>query len=623
MAKGSKQYQVMSQYLKISEKVLIVLDLNGIIEFVNDKGCQLLELKEEQLLGKSFFKEFLSLEENLRFLQVFNEVLAQENNEFYKDIDLYVMPAIGTPRLFSTRLGLYRDDSGEITGVIIAGESISECESNSKVLNKKEKIEQVLGSSEEKFRKLANNIPGIIYLCQNEDDYPMIYLNDNIEEITGFSKQEFLEGNRNFRSIIHKEDLPQVKNKINSALLDNKPFHLIYRIFDARGEMRWFEERGVAINGGGRNHYLEGFIHDITARKEAEEQIRYLSFYDELTGLYNRRFFKEELYRLNTNRQLPMSLILGDVNGLKLVNDAFGHLEGDRLLIKAAETIKKSCRSEDIIARFGGDEFIVLLPQTKAKEAELVSQRIVDNMREQEFKKFNLSISLGLATKEIEEEDKNTETLIREAEERMYQKKIADSKKVRSEIIESLLKILREKSFETEMHGKRLRLLSRKMGKALKLPDSELQKLSHLSVLHDVGKVTIGEKILKKKEPLTDKEWEIIKRHPEDGFKIALAAPELAPIAEAILHHHERWDGNGYPQGLSGDNIPLLSRIISIVDAYDVMIRGRSYKEPMGKEKALWEILRCGGRQFDPQLAKLFVEIIQDQSQGVHTPSIH
>ena len=190
-------------------------------------------------------------------------------------------------------------------------------------------------------------------------------------------------------------------------------------------------------------------------------------------------------------------------------------------------------------------------------------------------------------------------------------RKMLKTESVHSLMIMSLRKTLQEKSFETEEHIDRLRMIAQKLGGKVGLSLSQSEELSLIAVLHDIGKVTIAGSILLKAGKLTKKEWKTMKRHPEIGYKIASSSPQLAPIAECILYHHEWWDGNGYPRGLKGKNIPLLSRIITIVDAYDVMINGRPYKDPMTHEEVIEELKRCAGIQFDPELVKNFIQVIQ------------
>src|SRR5665648_45709 len=351
----------------------------------------------------------------------------------------------------------------------------------------------------------------------------------------------------------------------------------------------------------------------IIANKELalqNEEILFLSHHDFLTGLYNRIFFEEEKKRLDTPRQLPISIIMGDINGLKLVNDGFGHSKGDEVLIEIAKILKSCCRKEDIISRIGGDEFGILLPKTDSKSAQLVCSRISDTCKGYALDGSSIypSISVGHATKNIE-----TETMVgifMAAEESMSRQKLLESKSAHSSILASIKAIMFEKSQETEEHAERMVQLSKSIGLAMSLTDDQLNELELLSTLHDIGKMGISVDILSKPSKLSDEEWVEMRRHPEVGFRIAQATSELVPIAKYILCHNERWDGKGYPQGLMGEKIPLLSRIVAIVDSFDAMTNDRSYRSAMTKGEAIEEIRRNSGTQFDPDIVNIFIEKI-------------
>ncbi|HYE11901.1 MAG TPA: HD domain-containing phosphohydrolase [Patescibacteria group bacterium] len=349
---------------------------------------------------------------------------------------------------------------------------------------------------------------------------------------------------------------------------------------------------------------------DVTLEKQKEEEVRYLGYHDKLTGLYNRAYFEEALMRFDSESFMPLGLIMADSNGLKMVNDVFGHEEGDKLLIMIAEIFKSICSNEDIVARVGGDEFAVILPRVSPERANHIISSIKQMCNFGTSDPISPSVALGLAIKTDSNED--IRKIYKLAEDRMYNNKLVESKSIRSSIISSLKKTLEERTHETEAHAQRLKELSMEIGKIMDLYDSELDELSLLAMLHDIGKIAIPDYILGKPAKLTEDEWKIMKSHCEIGYRIAVASPELAHIANLILSHHERWDGTGYPQELKGEEIPLLSRIIAVVDAYDAMTSDRPYHAAISSEAALEELGRCSGTQFDPYIVKKFIEVISN-----------
>jgi len=348
---------------------------------------------------------------------------------------------------------------------------------------------------------------------------------------------------------------------------------------------------------------------NITKKKIEEEKIRILSFRDGLTGLYNRGYFNEELKRLNTARQLPLSIIVSDLNGFKLANDAFGHKEGDRMLIRTAGVLKNSCRKEDIIARWGGDEFIILLPKTDYSKTKQLIKRIKEGCQKTEGHILKLSISMGSATKT--DPGENISKILRRAEDRMYKNKVLDRKNIYSAILDTLLAKLRNKKKQSKAQIKDLENLAESFGKKMRFSQAKTKELMLLTSIYDIGKITIPNKILRKKERLTSEEWEIIKRHPEIGYHISEPTPQLLNLADAVLAHHEWWDGTGYPQRLKGKEIPVMARAVAILDAYDAMRRGSPYKKKLSKGQAIEELRRYSGIQFDPRLVKKFISALQ------------
>ncbi|KAF0226258.1 MAG: sensory box-containing diguanylate [Erysipelotrichaceae bacterium] len=345
---------------------------------------------------------------------------------------------------------------------------------------------------------------------------------------------------------------------------------------------------------------------DITERNLKEAQIEYLSFHDMLTGLYNRRFLEEEIKRLDVPRNLPLTVIMGDVNRLKLVNDAFGHEKGDELIIKAAESIKNSCRPEDLIARWGGDEFMIFLPKTTSIDAQKILDRINASCAEKSVNSISVSIAFGLSTKSFLNESMNEQ--MRLAEDAMYKAKAKEGERSRKDIIDVIAATLFSKVPYEEQHAKRVSFLCQQMGHALNLSKDDIQKLTLAGLLHDIGKIAISTDILQKKSLLTSDEWEQVKSHTEIGAKVVRNADAMNKVGTAILYHHERYDGSGYPFGITWEKIPVFSRIIAIADSFDTMITQSAYKPCKTRIEAINEIRQNMGTQFDPNLAQMFIE---------------
>lgn len=348
---------------------------------------------------------------------------------------------------------------------------------------------------------------------------------------------------------------------------------------------------------------------DISNKIEQESKLDYLKTHDKLTNLYNRSYMEQYLKKIDSNGCLPFSVIIGDINGLKVVNDLYGQQVGNDLLRGIANVMTKICEKEDVIIRSGGDEFIIFCPNASLEIAE---KKILD-MKHRLSMELGVydkaSISFGCAEK-IRPYVSLRET-ISEAEDNMHHQKMLDAKSYRNAMISALLATLYEKSSETEAHSKRLEEVSHLIGKHLKLSSSEMDNLSLLSYLHDIGKIKIAEEILQKTTALTKAEWEEMKTHSEAGYRIAQSSLELSSIANYILCHHERWDGGGYPNGLREEEIPLLSRIISIADAYDAMTNDRVYRKALDENEAILELERNAGSQFDPNLTEIFIQELE------------
>jgi len=297
---------------------------------------------------------------------------------------------------------------------------------------------------------------------------------------------------------------------------------------------------------------------------------------------------------------------MADINGLKLMNDSFGHTAGDIYIQKVAEVLREGFREKDIISRLGGDEFIILSPNTDIVEIKELIGRINERTKHEAVNKITLSVSFGYSVKYREEE--SILEVLRKAEDYMYKKKLLVSTGIRGKTIYTVMAALHEKNPREEQHSFRVSELCEKMGTALGLQEDEVKELKTVGLLHDIGKVAIEEGILNKNGKLVEQEWAEIKKHPEIGYRILSSVNELSEMADYVLAHHERWDGNGYPKGLKGNEIPVQSRIIAIADAYDAMISERSYRQALPKEYAISELIKGAGTQFCREYVHVFID---------------
>ena len=507
-----------------------------------------------------------------------------------KVIGLYGFKVVKEKRTLSEQqISLLKVVADLITGALVKHES-----------------EEALKESEERYREILATMEEGYYEADLAGN--ITYCNDAACCLFGYVPGELI--GMSYKKLY--KDPEKAYKTFFQVFNTGKPERgLILEMYRSDGTLGYGELSITLIKD--KEGYVTGFKgigRDVTDRIQYEQRLEYLSLYDQLTDIYNRAYFEAELKRLNDGRHYPVTIISADLDGLKLVNDTMGHDAGDRLLNNCACVIKNTLRSSDVLARVGGDEFSAILIKTGRETGEKILSRIRENVEEynRDNEELPLGVSLGVAT--TEGPGVSLKKLYKRADDMMYRDKLYSSKSSRSKIVQSLLAALAERDYITEGHARRLENLCRAVGEKINLSSHQLADLALLAQVHDLGKVGIPDQILFKPGPLSEEEWEIMRGHPEKGYRIATSSPDLAAVADLILKHHERWDGKGYPLGLSSISIPVECRILSVVDAFDAMTNKRPYNKTMTREEAIQELKDNAGTQFDPELVQVFIAVL-------------
>lgn len=481
------------------------------------------------------------------------------------------------------------DNKGNLVGILGIGRDITEQKLMEQRLAERERyLSTILETTKEGFSILEMN--GNI-----------VEVNDAFCEMTGYERAELL--SMNIRSIDDKFGSKGISKNIRQIVEDGSTMlDTTHRRKD--GSIHNVEVSVTLLDRDKK--LMVCFTRDITERKLEMKEKESLSYIDHLTGLFNRRYLEKELRRLDNPSALPLAILVIDVNDLKLTNDAFGHQGGDDLLRELGNVLRRSCRDEDILGRAGGDEFAIYLPRTSKEAAEKVKERILREASEARVEPMVLSLSIGIAIKSHSAQ--KIGDIVREADNSMYHDKVQFSRMRKQAALDKFLSIIFTKTPYEKLHAERVAELGFALAKEAGLSDDRLVGFKEAAYMHDIGKISISESILNKPGKLTLAEWDEIKHHPAIGYRILKGVEGYSFHARAILYHHERWDGTGYPMGARGDRIPILSRILAIADAYEAMTAERPYREKMSEEVAVQELRNNAGTQFDPELVEIFIE---------------
>jgi len=360
---------------------------------------------------------------------------------------------------------------------------------------------------------------------------------------------------------------------------------------------------------------------------------------DSLTGTYNHRFFYdalEEIMNKCEKENKPVTMMLMDIDYFKNYNDINGHQMGDEVLKLIGAILKNSFREEDIVARYGGEEFAIILPNTSEGDSINLAEKLRSNIEKTYFNgeenqpNGKLTVSIGMSY--YPDKAKNDIELFKSANDALYRAKFFDKNRVETYTsildemkidiedehidiitsIKTLISVINAKDKYTYGHVERVVVYSRLLADKLELNEKNKKDLIFGAYMHDIGKINIPKEILNKNMPLTSDEWGIMKQHSMNGVDIIKSVDSLKEVIPLILHHHERYDGNGYPDNLKGNDIPYLVRMLTVADSFDAMTSSRPYNKRKTYREAVQELKKCSGTQFDKDIANAFIEVIME-----------
>ena len=588
-----QSHDLMRYIIEHNRSAVAVHDKNLNYMYVSRPYMDVFRVKDENPIGKYHYDVFPDLPAPLR--EVHQRVLrgeivtCDEDEYFYDD---------GSSNWMRWECRPWYENDGSIGGFVLYSEIITE----------RKLMEQALYNEKEHFKMTLLSVgDGVI---SADDSGRITVMNPVAEKLTGWTTEEALGAPlRDVLRVIYEDTRKTNEDYLEKVMAAGSIIDLSNGLLLVSKDNREIPvELGAAPIKNSRGAIVGAVIviRDYTEKRIKQKEIEYLSYHDALTGLYNRRYMEDSIKRLDTGRNIPLTLMVIDVNGLKLTNDAFGHEAGDKLLKKVSGIIKKVCRADDIIGRMGGDEFCILLPHTDDRQAEGIKERIKAAASNLKPDPIILSLAVGHAVKTTSEQD--IKAVMTAADNLMYKDKIKYGKAMRSQTIEMVLHHINANFKQEQLHTQKVSQYCEAIARAMNFSKKEVGDIKNAAALHDIGKIMVPPQILNKTGKLTQEEFAVIRRHPEIGYQMLKSVDEYVTLAEDVLYHHERWDGKGYPEGLRGDKIPLYSRIIAVADAYEAMTAVRPYQTAKTEEEAIQELLRFSSIQFDPEIVRVFIE---------------
>jgi diguanylate cyclase (GGDEF)-like protein/putative nucleotidyltransferase with HDIG domain/PAS domain S-box-containing protein len=577
----NQHYQEMSM---ITKTFLWETNIKGEYTFLDETYEQIMGYDRSDVIQKKKFIDFFDFSMDDQYKktieEIFNQRIAIQN---FKNVkigfsgqDVHLLTN-GIPKF---------DSKGQFTGYRGIDRDVTEQYILNESMKKTEFLNQIL---------FKHTPVGLAWFDVKGD---IVASNEHLNKIFGDSITHILENN-----LLEIQD-HQLRELVRDTLKGFKGFYENKYISD-QGQTVHFRAIFIPLQDQHENTFGGiCIVENMTEYYENKIEYEELKTVDRLTNTFRRTYFHEYIHQ-PSHIGKTCGLIISDINGLKYLNEAFGLDFGDQVIREVASSITEVIQDKGIVFRVGGDSFIVIIEERHVEDFDDIIKKLKNIFKKISFNQVQISVSLGFALKS---KNKSFEPIILKAEEMLNKNKVLDGTSVNVETINLMMNTLYEKSRKFMEHSKRVSLWAEKLAKAADLEEYQIKQVKLAALLHDIGKVNIDAYLLNKIEPLTKNEIDLLRKHPEVGYRILQAVERYEEIAQIVLEHHERYDGNGYPQGKKGNEITIGARILAISDSFDAMLDIRPYRKQFTREEAIQELIDNKYRQFDPELVDIFVK---------------